>query len=228
MVELFIMDTRCFADKELFAETYKTLSEYRRNKIDSYLYDKDKYLSMGAGYLFEQGLKKFNMPQQYGSVSYGKFGKPKLKTKDRVYNFNISHSGIYSVCAFSSGEVGVDIQIMSDVVSDKLIKTACTPLEQVYLAGLDEQKRRSEFFRMWTVKESFMKYIGAGLSVSPLAVRVELNPTITVWLNGKKQDAFFKEYNLDGYKLTVCSGTNEFANTWREVKIPTEVKPEGN
>lgn len=213
------MDTRCFANKKLFDETYASLSEYRRNKIDSYLYDNDRYLSMGAGYLFEHGLKRLNVPQQYGSVSYGRNGKPKLKSKDWVYNFNISHSGVYAVCAYSTGEVGVDIQITSITVNDRVLRAGCTQREYAYLAGLDAEKQRSEFVRLWTIKESYMKYLGAGLAISPMELSSDMGQPVSLWLRGQKQNVFFKEYPLDGYKLTVCSGTNEFAPAFKEVKL---------
>ncbi|MDE7464184.1 MAG: hypothetical protein K2M48_04050, partial [Clostridiales bacterium] len=153
MVELYVMDTRCFSDKELFAEVYRWLSQYRRKKIDSCVYEKDKFLSMGVGYMLEVGMRKLDMPMQYGHIDCGRYGKPKLKTNDnvRVFNFNLSHSGVYAVCAFSSTEIGVDIQIMSQKVSDKALRVACSPNEYKRLCELNEEQRRNEFYRLWTV-----------------------------------------------------------------------------
>ncbi len=211
------MDTRCFADKELFAEVYRTLSQNRRNKIDAYKYDADKFLSIGAGYLFERGLRTLKIPLQWGHVEYGRYGKPAMRTNDRVIDFNISHSGIYAVCAFSSSEVGVDIQKTAPSVSDGVLRVACSPREYKYFGKLDGAKRVSEFFRLWTVKESYMKYLGTGLSLPPSAIDITLNPTVSVRLDGAKKNVFFKEYALDGYCLTVCSDVDEFAQSFKMI-----------
>lgn len=213
------MDTRCFSDKELYREVYGSLSDFRRNKIDAYLYDKDKYLSMGAGYMLERGLRKLDVPLQYGHIDYGRDGKPKIKSKERVYHFNLSHSGVYAVCAFSSTEVGVDIQQMSDTVSDKMLRVGCSQREYKYLTELDEKRRRSEFYRLWTIKESYMKYLGSGLSISPSGIDTELKLPVAVWRGGVKQSVNFKEYVLDGYKLAACSGASAFAPDFKEVKL---------
>ncbi len=218
MVELYVTDTRCFSDKELFAEVYRSLSENRRNKIDAYKYDADKFLSMGAGYLLERGLRNFNVPLQVGHIEYGRDGKPKLRTGEHVYNFNLSHSGVYAVCAFSSTEVGVDIQKVSPSVSDRILRVACSPHEYLYLTELSGEECVSEFYRLWTIKESYMKYLGSGLSLPPTAIDVDLNLPVSLCLNGVKKRAFFKEYPLDGYRLTACSGIDLFCPT---IKIVT-------
>lgn len=208
---VYLMDTRCFADKELFAEIYGTLSPVRKKKIDAYMYDKDKYLSMGAGYLLENGLKAHALPPQQMHYEYGRDGKPGIN--DPRLRFNISHSGVFTVCAFSGTEIGIDLQQMTKRVNPTAFGVACSPKEKKYLKALDRKKWTSEFYRMWTIKESYMKFLGTGLSLAPSRVDVNLEDfPLSVSLDGKKQNTYFKEYDVGiDYKLTVCSGRNDFA-----------------
>lgn len=174
---------------------------------------------MGAGYLFEHGLKMLDVPPQYGHIEFGRNGKPRLKSKDWKYSFNLSHSGTYAVCAFSNSEVGVDIQQMAPVVTEKMMRVACTPREYLFLSKLDPATRRNEFYRLWTVKESFMKYLGTGLTIPPFELYTDFGMRIAVWLEGTRQNAYFKEYLVDGYKLTACSGERQFATDFKKVKL---------
>lgn len=217
MVELYAMDTGCFADKELFAEVYRSLSQNRRNKIDAYKYDSDKFLSMGAGYLLERGLRNMNIPTQIGYMEYGRNGKPCLRSSERTFHFNISHSGVYAVCAFSTTEVGVDIQKKTPTVNDRMLRVSCSPREYVYLTELDGAELVSEFYRAWTIKESFMKYLGTGLSLPPSEIDIDFNLPVSVRVGGERKIAFFKEYPLDGYSLTACSGVDVFAPSVKTV-----------
>lgn len=92
-------------------------------------------------------------------IGYGKFGKPYLPNYPNVY-FNLSHSGQYVVCAVSDRPVGIDIQVIRPYYLDVA--------RRVYNPGELEQIKNSadpasEFTKLWTKKEAYLKMLGCGL-----------------------------------------------------------------
>lgn len=92
------------------------------------------------------------------------FGKPYLKGYDDI-SFNISHSGDYIACAISDSAVGIDIELLRDVYDHGVLEFLADE-EQRYLKAIPEQNKCKEFFDIWTKKESYIKMIGKGLSIS--------------------------------------------------------------
>ncbi len=87
-------------------------------------------------------------------IIYNEYGKPYLKS-NKVY-FNISHSFDYIVLVISSKEIGVDIE---------KIRMRRNVIDKVYTE--DEKKlinNADDFTLMWVKKESYVKYLGKGLS----------------------------------------------------------------
>jgi 4'-phosphopantetheinyl transferase len=110
--------------------------------------------------------------------TFGRAGKPALRGDSRL-RFNMSHSGSLAAYAFTLDcEIGIDIEevcIMPDL----------EPIAQRYFCGAeagqllsipDEKLRREAFFRCWTRKESYIKAIGAGLSVPLDGFQVTFSP----------------------------------------------------
>lgn len=88
------------------------------------------------------------------------YGKPRLKGGGFFYN--ISHSGDYVAVAVHEAEVGVDIERIKDRDCLKLAKRFFTDAEYEWIAEAEHEER---FYRLWTMKESYIKYRGGGLSI---------------------------------------------------------------
>ncbi len=197
---LTLLDTAVFDEKEAYETAYQSVSEQRRKKVDSYRLCKDKHLSLGAGVLLEQGLQRMGITEY--SLAYGEHGKPYLTDSEDVF-FSLSHSGTLAACVFYKREIGLDIQKIKPV-SEKLIKKVTTDTEFSYLINHSEDERKLAFFRLWTAKESYMKYLGSGLSLSPKRLEVMFGKTLTIKHDGNAVSVAFDEQTLDGYALTVC------------------------
>lgn len=197
---LTVFDTAVFGEEEAYQTAYRSVSTYRQRKVDSYRLCKDKHLSLGAGVLLEQGLHNLGITEY--SLAYGEHGKPYLVDNESVF-FSLSHSGTRAVCVFYEREIGVDIQKIKPV-SDKLIKKVTTQTEYDYLMSCGEEERKLLFFRLWTAKESYLKYLGTGFSLSPKKLEVTFGKTITMTKDGNVASTVFDEQILDGYALTIC------------------------
>jgi 4'-phosphopantetheinyl transferase len=97
----------------------------------------------------------------------GPHGKPYLKNPSQPdFQFNTSHSGDYSVFAFTRrAEVGVDIEhIRNDLKRrDDIARKYFARGEQEHLQATPESERDRVFVECWTRKEAFVKARGDGL-----------------------------------------------------------------
>lgn len=218
MVTTYLLDCSVFKDRDLFWETFRKMPKKRQEKINFYRFWNDKYLSLGAGVLLSYGLKERGLLQAETSVIYNENGKPYVK--DGGIYFNMSHSGKYAACGFSEEEIGVDIEELSDV-SEELMRAVCTDAEYRYLLAAGE-KQKEDFFRLWTVKESFMKCIGTGLSTDPAGLEVVFGRQMQMTQGVSDGSCFFKEYEVQGYSLAVCSRENVFADSLMQIKLQNQ------
>ena len=133
----------------------------------------------------EKTLKeKFNilMPE----IKKGVHGKPYFEGCD-IY-FNISHSDVLQAIAIGDSEVGVDIEKIRNVnlqVASRFLKEEC---DYIMAANSTEC-----FFEIWTKKEAYLKYLGAGISGGLKSFSVFEAPI---------KIATFKK---NGYIISICS-----------------------
>lgn len=106
--------------------------------------------------------KYWNLSLGSYRILRGEKGKPFIVGQEDVF-FNLSHSGEYVVCAVSDREVGVDIEKRAkarmEVAGRFFHEQEVRMLKS--LSGIEQDQL---FFNYWSVKESFLKYIGTGLT----------------------------------------------------------------
>jgi len=90
-----------------------------------------------------------------------RYGKPYPANAPGIH-FNISHSGDIVVCALSDAPVGVDIEVFR-AVKPGVAKRFFSDDENEFisLGGINPDMA---FFKIWTMKESYVKWEGRGLS----------------------------------------------------------------
>jgi 4'-phosphopantetheinyl transferase len=100
-------------------------------------------------------------------------GKPSLSRADaRGISFNLSHSGEWGLCAVVHGrDVGVDLEQISDELDfEPLAERFFSGAEFCWLKSSPGARRRRNFYRLWTRKESWLKGKGGGFSEPKLAL----------------------------------------------------------
>ncbi len=202
---VYRMDVRELEDKDLFSRCYKRLSDERRKKIDSYLFGRDKRLSLGAGILLDKGLSAYGLREREVSISYGKNGKPRLSGNSHIH-FNLSHSGEMALAVFADREVGCDIEKVQKA-DLSLAEEFFTKGEYDYIVGQKAKDKRDEaFYRLWTLKESFLKALGSGLALSldSFEVKIMEDGKIDLIQNVDRRKYYFKEYRFEEYCGAVC------------------------
>jgi len=119
----------------------------------------------------------------------GPHGKPFLPGFPGLH-FNISHSGCYIACAVAPVPVGIDVQMIALPKND-VAGRYFTTREQQYIAQGDNFALR--FCRVWTMKESYLKRTGQGLSIPLDSFDVLEQP-----------QGLFREIMLDGAICQIC------------------------
>jgi 4'-phosphopantetheinyl transferase len=113
--------------------------------------------------LLVEMLRSNGLLKELPSIEYAEGDKPYMKNYPEMH-FNLSHCRRYVAVAIHSSPVGVDIECRRKV-SQSLIKKVCSEDEQQSIAAAQDPDM--EFLRLWTRKESYLKYTGTGI-VEPL------------------------------------------------------------
>lgn len=186
-----------FKDFDCLAEI---ISEYRIKKAIKYKSENDKKLSILSSLLLDKALKAYGFNEKDMQYSFNAYGKPYFANAEELH-FSISHSGDYAMVVISDNEIGCDIQQIKDVnlsIADRFF----SPAEGEYVES------NEDFFRLWTLKESFIKAIGKGLAL----------PLNSFSIKGLDSDKPYCEYNRELYKFKEFDKMNGYCIAVCEVK----------
>ena len=168
----------------------------RREKILRYYKSEDRKRSLGAGIIIEQILKENGLSEDH--LKYSENGKP---VADNLF-FNVSHAGDYVVGVSSDCDVGCDIEKIIDTPFE-IAEHYFNQSEIEYIKS--ESDKNKAFFTLWTLKESYMKMTGMGMSL-PLD-SFEIIKTEKEFVLGRSQEkhGFFKTIEFDDHIFSICS-----------------------
>lgn len=186
------------------------VSEARKNRIVRYLRDEDKIRSLAAELLLKHMLSVIYGTDVAG-IRFGvnKFGKPYLIGSE--LKFNISHSGDYVACAVGYTDMGIDVE---EIGQEELpeVYSVFAPSEIEMINTLSQDMQADMFYRIWTLKESYVKKTGDGLHRSFDSFSFDLTGDRICLKDNEKADdenAFFN-IKLDGrYWYSICFPSNE-------------------
>lgn len=165
MIYTYYADVRCLDNEALFRERLKLVSPYRQQKIAILRHGRDKNRSLAAGLLLDHALEPYGLQERSVEYEIGEWGKPTLKYYPEIC-FSLSHSEDYAICTVGDKPLGNDIERVKEgrlKVADRFF--AKEELDWLYEAQRQEE-RTGRMFRLWTMKESFVKAIGRGMSLS--------------------------------------------------------------
>ena len=175
-VTLYILHTSLIKDNYEFVLSF--VDEQRKETALKYVHEKDRLLSLGAGYL----LKKYLPNEEIKKTSSG---KPFIEGGPE---FNISHSGEYVILAIHpSRPVGVDIERIDDKKLDAI----------KYVLNNEEKDIAdvNDLFRLWSNKESLIKCTSIGLK--------DIRKVNGLPLEGVREGYYTKSMIYDGYSLSI-------------------------
>lgn len=137
------------------------VSPARKDKIRAYRLHKDRKLSLYAALLLPFACSdQYDLPFAEIDPLWPESGKPVLRSHPEIH-FSIAHSGSCSAVAISDEEIGLDAELIA-CAPMKVMKRAFSPEETKQI--LTSEDANLEFYRIWTRKEAYGKYLGSGIS----------------------------------------------------------------
>jgi 4'-phosphopantetheinyl transferase len=210
MVYLYLTDVSGLPDPLEFKKLFQSLTFERQIRIQRMRSLANRKQSLGAGLLLQMVLQKYGFSQE--QITIGSSGKPMCEG----LHFNLSHSGSLVICAVGDTPVGCDVEQVREAPRKLASRFFCEN-EKDYLNACDSDIYDKEFYRMWTRKESYMKFTGEGIRLPLNAFEIVQGDTIGILRNGNLVDCKIHEYEVPGYCISVCT-------TDAEMKIcPVEV-----
>ena len=92
-------------------------------------------------------------------------GKPFLANTSAPLHFNLSHtSNVAALAVSAQGELGVDIEILEERNFLRIAHRYFHAKEVEQLQSCNETERATLFFKLWTLKEAFLKATGEGIA----------------------------------------------------------------
>ena len=180
----------------------KRLSPYRREKTLRYRFDRGKWLSAGAGLLLDYMLKDYGLCERDMQYIEGEHGKPAFANHPQLH-FNLSHSNSLVACAMGDKPVGVDVQHMVKL-RQGLVRYTMSTQEIAKLEAMGTIEEKSMFFtQLWTLKESYVKATGRGLTHEFPSFDINEQGEVTA-LSALSPTATFKLTNLTDAIVSVA------------------------
>lgn len=213
MIHVYYSDTSPLHDDSLFQAYYAGVSRERRSKADRLSFRKDKNLSLGAAVLLDAGLRRYGLTESEMVYGASSSGKPFFLNAPDIH-FSLSHSDDKVMVCFSDTELGCDIEKVKDIDLKIAERFFCRSEYEAIMENTEYGRRKETFFRLWTLKESFVKATGKGMSLPADAFEIELSADrIRVRDDTDTGTYGFAELDLfPGYKsaLCVCGEIGEF------------------
>jgi len=223
---------------ELIARWSAAVPLERALRVARFRHWEDQWRSLAGDILVRHVLReKYKLQAQQMIFAQNAFKKPMLHGNDVQYN--VSHSGVWTVAAFHSAEIGIDVERIGK--ADMLLAQAMfSRSEYDALCSRPVHERDRMFYAIWTGKESYIKAVGKGLSMPLSAFSVvgtvsvgssrmvgvcasdEDNSALASvpWLQLVAEDEqseatssnwHLRQYELDpDYMLTVCSASSDW------------------
>ena len=180
VVDVYILNTHLVKNNLEFVLNF--VDANRKVKALKFVQEKDRLLSLGAGYL----IKKY-LPQE--NISKTKSGKPYFKNGPY---FNVSHSGEYVVLVIhDSREVGVDIERINDSKVDAIKYVLPDKEKSVF--------DTNTLFLLWSNKESLIKCLSTGIQDIKIVSGLPLEGIRTI----NNEDFYTRSQIYDNYSLSV-------------------------
>jgi len=204
-------------DDHLLKRYHSILSKSEKEKIERFFFKKDRHNCLVTRALLRFLLSSCTTLDPADFIfRENKYGKPEIMpglTKLPV-KFNISHSADVTACALTlESEIGIDIENVQREIDLGLVNRFFSISEIEDFKKKTRQDRQKFFFDLWTLKESYIKAKGKGLSMGLDTFSFNIGKqNIRVDSHGSSEDTsnqwqFFQFSPLKNYRAAISIRT---------------------
>jgi 4'-phosphopantetheinyl transferase len=190
-----------------FEHMMQRVSEERQTKVLRFIKPEDAHRGLLGDILIRSIIcSKLNMKCKEIHFTAEPYGKP-CAAGLPSFHYNIAHSGRWIVCAVDCDPVGIDIEEIKPISLD-VAEYFFSMEEYRWLMDQGEAARLACFYELWTLKESFVKRLGKGLSCPLNSFSIQPGTGHSLSWPTADQACFFNQPDADpAYKMAVCSAT---------------------
>lgn len=205
-------------------ELLQYLPEAGRIRVQDRLNMTSKLHTVAGELLARYSVGKYiNNSEQEIILRFGEKGKPHIENLTNVH-FNISHSGNYIVCAVAGTEIGIDVERVRKV-NLRVAERFFSAPEIHDLMACNEETRMQYFITLWTIKESYLKAIGRGLTQHLNSFTILKNGDSYILTGNEEAEGYCIETRelSPEYLMAVCSSrpyspSDTRSVSWEEIK----------
>lgn len=208
-MEIHAVKSNYRMDLQCFNALINFLPEGDRDKINRYQRWEDAQRSLIGKILIRNSIiNRYGIKNEDIYILENEFGKPYFRGAND-FHFNISHSGKWVVYGVDNSPIGIDVEKINDInlnIADRFFSKE----EKKDLLQLDKICRKDYFFDLWSLKESYIKAEGKGLSIPLDTFSIRKKGKI-ISIKGVDKSYYLKQYDVAiNYKLSVCAMNNKF------------------
>jgi 4'-phosphopantetheinyl transferase len=201
---------------DAFGESYdELLTGAERTRHRAFLFEADRRMFLATRALVRTALSHYApvAPRDW-RFAQASHGKPYICGPSEVTNlhFNLTNAKGLVACAISGtqGEVGVDVESLGRVLNTAtLADSVLSRSEWTEFRAVPKAQQRAQFLRHWTLKESYAKARGIGLTLPFNRVSFRLDPEIQLSLGLELEDEAerwrFAQVSTSSHVLAVCA-----------------------
>lgn len=201
MIKIAYIDISKINHKE-FDMLKNRVSERCRKRSEKYLKFYDSVRCIMSYVLTE-----YIVMEAYGKdatieIDYNRYGKPVLKNYPDI-KYNITHSGEWVILAYNNKDIGIDIEKIRPVTMK--IAKYFTDFEKEYLYSRHRDENKN-IIRLWTMKESYLKFLGKGLTQSLKSFSVDLEKNRIIIDNKELSGVVLQSFVFkNNYFFSICT-----------------------
>ncbi len=169
-IHLWVVECQQITEQALLDEYQALLNSEEQKRFDRFVFPKHKKQFLISRALLRSVIGQY-LNQHPESLIFARnaYGKPRIASFEQSLpiSFNLSHTNDLSVLAVSlDNDLGVDVEYLTRKVDIlKLAERFFSKQEYSELATLDVKKFDERFFKLWTLKEAYIKACGMGLAI---------------------------------------------------------------
>ena len=197
MINIYCTKINKVLSKDIYNRLLNKVSIEKQRKIKKFRFYEDAQRSLLAELLIRYALKQEWQIEKNIAFSKNEYGKPYLAELPNVH-FNISHSGDWVVCVVDNQPIGIDVEEIKSV-DFKIAERFFAKAEYEALQKISESDRLNYFFKIWTLKESYIKAVGKGLAIPLGSFVISFNKQNEIYFSSdtSNQKYFFNQFFID-------------------------------
>jgi 4'-phosphopantetheinyl transferase len=146
------------------------LSEDERHRYDRYLRTGDRHLFLAAHVFVRNTLSRYAPIAAADWIfKTNRYGRPEIANPGSPpdLRFNLAHTaGMVAMLVHDEADGGVDVEHLGNVANPvAMSKRVFAETERRDFLALDKDRQQVGFYRLWTLKEAFIKAKGKGLAL---------------------------------------------------------------